>query len=119
MTPSKLEKLLSQIRTAPDNEVLLQDRIAQILAKDGIVFDRECSTATGPVDFVIGDVALEIKTAGSPTAIARQLIRYLNDDRFGSLILITTRPIALPVTEVETDQGTKPIHVIDLWRNFL
>ncbi len=118
-THSKIESLLSQIQAAPGNEVQLQDRIAQILQMAGIVFDRECATATGPVDFIIGDVALEIKTSGSPTAIARQLIRYLNEERFRSLILVTTRPIALPLSEVETAHGTKPIHVIDLWRNFL
>jgi predicted AAA+ superfamily ATPase len=111
----KIERALKGIRTAPEDEKHLQLLIAQCFIDAGMAFQREVQTSTGPVDFVIESAAIEVKIKGSAMEVTRQIIRYLEDDRFSEGIVITTKPLVLPLGK----SGGKPIHVIDLWRNFL
>jgi hypothetical protein len=68
----------------------LQDGIGRALAAAGYVFEREVRLAPGDiVDFVASDVGIEVKIAGSPQAIARQLMRYAGAPRVGALVLVT------------------------------
>ncbi len=111
----KIAEALKGIRQHPQDEKDLQSTIARCLTAAGIPFSREVLTSTGPVDFVVGTTAIEIKIRGSATDVARQIIRYLDDERFTEGIIITTRPMLIPIQK----SGEKPIRVIDLWRNFL
>ncbi|HSI86845.1 MAG: hypothetical protein ACAI35_04340 [Candidatus Methylacidiphilales bacterium] len=115
----RIYKALSAITMQPRSELELHETISKLLTAQGIVHRREVKTNRGTVDFVIGDIAMEIKIKGGSIDIARQLIRYLQDPQFTSLILVTTKAIKLPITEVETPEGNKPVFVIELWRNFI
>ena len=48
------------------------------------------------IDFLAGDVGIEVKIKGSAADAFRQLKRYAESDRIGSLILVTSKAMALP-----------------------
>ena len=114
-----LATALSFISQAPNSESELQDQIEDAFKQRGVEYLREVRTATGPVDFMVGEAAIEIKVKGSPVEVMRQIVRYLADDRFTQAILITTKPMRLPMDHVNTIHGKKPVFVIDLWRQFI
>ena len=118
---SAISRAVSSIRAIPPDEARLQDMIACCFRERGIPYAREVFTATGPVDFVAWEeVAIEVKMKGSAVAVNRQLLRYLEDARFLEAVLITTRPMVLPLRRLSMGGGAvKPIHVVDMWKNFL
>ncbi len=109
---------LQDLRHAPTDEKVLQAWIDAAFTRAGLLFEREVETGTGPVDFVLGTIAIEVKIKGSPVAITRQLLRYLQTGRFTEAILITTRALSLPAT-LATERGTFPLTVLPLWKQFL
>lgn len=112
---SAIEKSLGRITVVPGSEKELQAWIAAAFLADGLPFEREVATETGPADFVVDKTCLvEVKMHGSAMAAARQVARYLDDDRFACGVVVSTRPMVLPLAEV----GGKPIHQVELWRNF-
>ena len=118
-----LQSITSALRTidrAAVSEVDLHQQIERCLFAAGMLHEREVPTATGPVDFVVhGTTLLEVKVKGSGLVVARQVARYLEDARFAEAVVVTSRPMSLPIEEVTTEYGTvKPIHMIELWRNF-
>lgn len=115
----RLRCALRALTRAPGNEEELHRLMESCFDQSGILYEREVRTATGPVDFAIGDLAVEVKVGGSALAIARQLIRYGQEARFTAVALVTTKPIRLPIEWIESPTGNKPIYVIDLWRQFL
>ncbi|MGZ0069285.1 hypothetical protein [Microbacterium arborescens] len=76
------------------NEEQLQYRIATALAAAGIRADREVRLSDGfsRIDIMSGDVGIEVKIAGQPGAVHRQLARYSACPEISALILVTTRP---------------------------
>jgi len=94
------------------DEAELQEAIAEALRRDGIDFEREVSLAPGDrIDFLVGGVGIEVKLAGPPTAVLRQLSRYAASERVESLVLATivARHATLP-----DELGGKPLHVVTL-----
>lgn len=116
----RIQRALQGITRAPASEIELHGQIAACLDAAGIPYEREVSTATGPVDFVVDEtIALEVKVKGSAISVSRQVIRYLQDDRFSGAVVVTTKPLAMPLESVPVESGGwKQIHVIELWRNF-
>jgi hypothetical protein len=51
---------------------------------------REVETDRGRIDFVLGDVAIELKVAGSNNAVMRQLKRYAELSWVREVVLVTT-----------------------------
>jgi len=110
-----LKVAFRSIVRAPVNEVDLHETLSLCLDRAGILHEREVETATGPVDFVIeGVCAMEVKVAGSGLVVARQLARYLNDERYACGVIVTTKAMQVPVEKI----NGKPIQVIELWRQF-
>jgi hypothetical protein len=119
MTVEQIKIALRAITQAPASEIELHQKMERCFTAAGIACEREVATETGPVDFVLGgSVALEVKVRGSAMAVCRQVIRYLQDPRFAEAVIVTTRPMTLPLEAVQTPGGVKPIQLVELWRNF-
>lgn len=76
----------------PSDEADLGDQVAKRLAAKGVEFEREVwLNDTDRIDFLVGDVGLELKLKGPVSAVTRQLMRYAQSSRVASLVLVTTR----------------------------
>lgn len=101
------------------NEKELQEGVERVLSGASIPFEREkiLGGKFGTIDFLVdGQIGIEIKTKGSPSAVARQLVRYFECDKVTELILLTGRsrlgvmpPLILG----------KKLTVVTLWETFL
>jgi|SRR5579871_1510032 len=96
----------------------LQEGIAQVLKEKNIPFERE--KRIGPkevIDFLVaGCIGLEVKTKGSPSDVARQLLAYAACECVKELVLVTGRA---RLGRLPEELLGKKIHVITLWANFL
>lgn len=90
MTADLLYRLLKVQKFRYSNEKQLQTNIAQVLRESGFPFVRECLVAGGTIDFMVGDIGLEVKIKGTCKAIAAQLDRYVLDRRIRELLLVST-----------------------------
>lgn len=80
------------------NELGLQHAIERALVRAGVAYAREVELL-GPagrlhgdrIDFLLGDVGLEVKVDGSRADVIRQLDRYAESDQVQHLLLVTTR----------------------------
>ncbi len=89
------------------NEAELQAGIARVLDLYDIQFVREAAmTGGGRIDFLCGAIGIEIKVDGGATEVTRQLLRYAQESRIESLILVTSlaRHMVMPRT-----LGGKPL----------
>lgn len=82
------------------------------LARD-LRLEREVWIAGGRIDFIVGDVGLEIKIKGQAAAIVRQLRGYANEPALCGLVLATSKPVHLGMI------GSKPVAVFDIARAWL
>src|SRR5262245_25627261 len=74
------------------NETELQDGIAQLLSAARIPFNREVRLSeTDRADFLIEDIAVEVKTDCSLSELTRQLHRYAQIESINALILVTCK----------------------------
>jgi hypothetical protein len=74
------------------DEDQLQQGLAAAFATTGLPVEREVRiTPKDRLDFLVGRTAVEVKVAGQPESVLRQLQRYAASDRVDDLILITTR----------------------------
>jgi hypothetical protein len=91
----------------------LQRGIDLALIRHGIVADREVRLAPGDIiDFLAGDVGVEVKVDGSPQSIARQLMRYAGSPRVASLVLVTRK--AQHANRFPPSIGGKPLRIVSL-----
>lgn len=101
-----------------NTEKQLQDGIAQVLGEKNIPFEREKRIGEGLViDFLVaGYIGLEVKTKGSPSEVARQLLAYAGCESVRELVLVTGRA---RLGRLPEELLGKKIHIITLWENFL
>lgn len=109
---------LTQRRFNFQNEKDLQDGIEQALKTDGFSFFREHSLGeAGIIDFWIGtSLGLEVKIKGSPSEVARQLLRYAGRDDVKAIMRVTGRAA---LSTLPTTLMGKPLTIVELWRTFL
>ena len=88
-----IAKILSEYRMSVGTEEALQNSIDQILTLHNIHHLREYRLGRGPVDFFLpsGAIAIEAKINGSPSAVVKQVLDYMDDDRIQGMILVTRR----------------------------
>jgi aromatic ring-opening dioxygenase catalytic subunit (LigB family) len=87
----QLTTLLNQYRYSYVSEKELQDGIANALEKEGISFKRElCVSKSDRPDFVVGDIAIEVKIKGSISDLLRQIARYAKHSEIQSILVIGT-----------------------------
>jgi hypothetical protein len=74
------------------SEAELHDAIANVLRLEDFPFAQEADIGAGcRVDFLVdGDIALEIKTKGGTSEIARQVERYAASPLVSAVLLATT-----------------------------
>ena len=115
-TMARLRELLAGQRFRLRTEEDLQEGIARNLESAGIPFEREFILSPGDrVDFLVGDIALEVKVAGSLRRVVAQLVRYAAHERVRGVLLVTTRACAVvPPVEI----NGKPVSALLLLRGF-
>lgn len=91
----------------------LCDHLERVFQIAGLPYAREyrLSAADRP-DFMIGDVAVEVKVAGSLEAALRQCERYTHHDKVGGIVLATSRARhrITPEESAATLTWAKPLH---------
>jgi hypothetical protein len=99
------------------NEERLQAGLAAALAAAGMDVQREVRLDVGArVDLAVGPpagpwIGIEVKLAGSPVDVARQLQRYAHHPQIVELILVT---ICATHRELPAELGGKPVTVVQL-----
>ena len=77
-----------RFRFASERE--LQDGIARVLEGAGLTHRREATLgAAGTIDFLVGDVGVEVKIKGALAQVTRQLHRYAEEPTVRELLLVT------------------------------
>jgi len=113
MQSAALAALLGHHRYSVGDERALSQAVELVLQRGGVGYRREVSLGdAGVIDFLVeGHIGLELKAAGSPAAVIRQLHRYAGAAELDALVLLTTRAShrRLPATV----QG-KPLSVVHL-----
>ena len=108
-------KALTAARIRCSTESQMHDDVAAALEAGGIPFSRERDlSARDRVDFLSGATAIECKIDGSPTDVARQLIRYAESKEVDGIILVTSRTRL--GHHLPNDIDGKPIRVVATWR---
>lgn len=96
------------------SEVELHGQLEQVLTAAGVPVSREVHlTSRDRIDFLVGDVGIEVKVKGERTPI-RQLTRYAESSWVAGLLLVTTRAAGVPSTLLG-----KPVAVVSLMANGL
>jgi hypothetical protein len=89
-----LADLLSGHRYRYSSETDLQAAIAKLLDRAGIDYQREFRlNAHDRPDFMLGDVAVEVKIDGSLASVVRQISRYAEHDAVRAIVLVSTRAV--------------------------
>ncbi len=103
------------------NEVSLHREMEAAFLGAGFVFKREVMVRGGRLDFLFDDgTALEVKVKLSGNQAVRQVIRYFDDPRVLYVIIVTFKPMEIPLKEYRLPDGTvRKIGVLELWRNSL
>lgn len=119
MTPADVADSLRGRTKSFADEVRLHEEMEKAFTRSGFAFAREVRIAGGRLDFLFADgTALEVKVKGSGPAVCRQVIRYFADPRVRAVIVVSTKPITLPLHAYNAlDNTTRPIHLVELWRN--
>lgn len=115
-TTQDIIRALHNVRVpAQPGEYDIHAMIAEALAVSEVEFVHEYRL--GPrcrVDFLCGDVAIEVKKGRPlPSALARQLARYLESDEVREMIVVLQKRVTLP----ETIRG-KRVWVVSLNANW-
>lgn len=99
-------------------EKQLQDGLAQVFGERNIPFEREKKIGEKEqIDFlIVGGIGLEVKTKGSPSEVARQLLAYAGCEGVKELILVTGRA---RLGHLPEELLGKKITVVTLWQSFL
>jgi len=79
-----------------------------------LAFEREVHVIGGIIDFLVGDVGIEVKLKGGAGAIGRQLRAYSKEPALKGLIFVTAKPIVL----ADHING-KPLVTFNLGRGWL
>lgn len=113
MTGAALVALLKGFRfTGVVTEKDFQDAVGEALTTRGVAFEREVDLGDGDrIDFMVGEVGLELKMEGSTANVARQLQRYCRHERVQEIVLATTRTLHQAVLGRQPSFGGKALHV--------
>ena len=110
----RVERLLRAFRFHFTTEAELQRQIAAALERVHQAFEREHSLGpAGRIDFLVGQVGIEVKIKGSVTEVGWQLQRYAEHVEVAGLLLITARA---QHRELPTMLNDKPLRVFHLIR---
>lgn len=111
---SRLNDLESHLRKQKflslDNEKRLQSEILKSLQGAGFDVEPEVSlNKTDRIDFMIGEIGIEVKIKGSSVQVLKQVERYCESDRVKIIVLLTSRAHGFP-----SEINGKPVRLIRL-----
>lgn len=116
-SPTDICQLLAGYRYNLQSEASLQDGLQLVLEKHGVLFVREARLdAKNRPDFMVGSLAIEVKTKGSFADFLRQANRYLELEQVTGLIAIGT-PKWMPL--VPPALAGKPLYTVRLLSSLL
>ena len=105
-----------------NSEVMLHDRLQDVLEQSGIAFERErILDKHNRTDFYLPDkrIALEVKVAGSLSEALRQVDRYVHLDDVAGVLLASTQRWAEVAAQERLAWQDKPFHMVRLRRQTL
>jgi hypothetical protein len=93
VTADVLAGLLRSARFRYSSEDDLQRGIVQFLEAMAVPFEREVVLAPASrIDFLVGgSIGIEVKIGGSVADLGYQVLRYLQQERVASIIVVTTK----------------------------
>jgi hypothetical protein len=92
VTAPDLLSLISSTRFRFPDEDALQRGLEQLFTEKGIGYQREVRlSARDRIDFMVGNIGVEVKIGGGEHDVERQLFRYAEHPEVENLILVTTR----------------------------
>ena len=107
--------LIGGYRFRFDSELQLQDRIAELLTQTGMKHSREVILSKADrIDFLVGQVGIEIKIDLPTSSVLRQLYRYAQAERVSAMVLVTNRSKHL---NIPREMNGKPVEVVFLGAN--
>ncbi len=90
-----IEFLVSTIRGyrySIQNEMDFHKGLEWAFTDAGIAYNHEHTIeGVGVIDFFVDGIGIEVKTSGSPSAVVRQMYKYMKSDEVKALILVTTQ----------------------------
>ncbi|AZO29341.1 hypothetical protein [Mesorhizobium sp. M1B.F.Ca.ET.045.04.1.1] len=114
-TAQEIMGFLSRLRLPLSTEVKLQLAIAEEFNAAGVNYEREVQLSPEDrPDFMIGDVAIEVKIKGSKRAIFHQVERYAQHAKVRELILISNVAMGFP-----PEINGKPVYFHNLAKAWL
>lgn len=108
-----IAEVLQAARFHYASELDLQDAIERLLIREGyaVVREVELDGRRDRIDLMVGSIGIEVKVAGRPDAVLRQLARYSTHEEVSELVLVTTR---VRHHGFPSDLGGKPLRVVSL-----
>ena len=89
----RLVRLIEEAHLQATSELVLQDGLEHLFSTHGIKHVREHSLSRQDrVDFMIGNIACEVKIGGGVNPLQRQLGRYAEHEEVEAILLVTTLP---------------------------
>ena len=117
MTAKDLATAIYNTKFHYKDEKELQRGIGILLTQLGLTFEAEhLLSAWDRIDFLVGDIGIEVKVDSPQSLVTRQLWRYSKCSEIQSLILVTTRSkhLSLPA-----EMNGKTIYHVHLLHSFL
>ena len=117
MTDSVKEifSVLSPQRFLISNEKSVQSAIENVFKNSGIAYKREVTlNEDSIIDFMIGDVGIEVKIKGQKRAIYKQCLRYSEFEAIKSIILVTSVNTGMP-----KQLNNKDVYILNISRAWL
>lgn len=121
LSPRDIRNLLRAHQYRHANEIELHGGISDVLTRAGLTPQREVHLSERDrLDFLVDlpraggppvTLGIEVKIAGEPGDVRRQLERYAGSDRVGELMLVTTRYKHLLAIPRVLDVGGTPTPV--------
>lgn len=112
---ARARQVAAAIRQRPfrySGEDQLQQGLAGALAADGWQVEREVRLDSRcRIDLVTERVGIEVKVAGTPADVLRQLRRYAGFEQLEALVLVTTRARH---SLIPTSIDGKPVEIVNL-----
>jgi hypothetical protein len=109
----RMERLAAVLRDAPlrfGSEHLLQDSIESAFMAAVLDSKREVVlTPKDRIDFMVGDIGVEVKIGGTLNDVLRQLHRYAASEKVAGLLLVTSR---LVLARLPPDFDGKPVRSV-------
>lgn len=114
-SPREIIRVIGSHRYDLADEAVCQAQMAEALTAAGVQHQREVVIGPGErIDFMIGDVGVEVKLRGGKRAIHGQCQRYCRCAAVKALILTSNRTLGLPA-----EMEGKPVHFLHLGRAWL